>query len=149
MLRSICGQQVCVNVTLIDGLVLARSTFHHSMNYRSVVIYGVGEEVTDRDEKFRSMEWLVEHIVPGRWEDARQPNEQELNQTLIVRLPITECSAKVRTGNPVEEEEDLSLPVWAGVLPVTATWGVPSPDTTHAPLVDAPAYLTSYRRGRR
>jgi nitroimidazol reductase NimA-like FMN-containing flavoprotein (pyridoxamine 5'-phosphate oxidase superfamily) len=146
MLRAICGQEACVSVTLLDGLVLARSAFHHSINYRSVVVFGEGEEVTDHVEKLEAMERLVEHIVPGRWAEARQPNEQELDATLIVRLPTDECSAKVRIGPPVDDEVDLALDVWAGVLPVTLAWGEPLPDSSHPPRVAAPDYLLRYRR---
>jgi nitroimidazol reductase NimA-like FMN-containing flavoprotein (pyridoxamine 5'-phosphate oxidase superfamily) len=146
MLRSICGQTACVSVTLIDGLVLARSAFHHSVNYRSVVLYGEGEEVRDRSEKLRAMERLVEHIVPGRWSEARQPNEQELEATLIVRVPAGECSAKVRTGPPIDDEADLSLAVWAGVLPLTQAWGEPLGDELLPASIAAPPYVTNYRR---
>ncbi len=146
MLLSICGQPTCVSVTLLDGLVLARSAFHHSVNYRSVVIYGTGEEVTDPGEKMHAMERLVEHIVPGRWEEARQPSEQELNATLIVRVPTDECSAKVRTGPPVDDEPDLALNVWAGVLPLNQEWGQPEADALLPASIPAPPYVTDYRR---
>ncbi|MEX2303538.1 MAG: pyridoxamine 5'-phosphate oxidase family protein [Bryobacterales bacterium] len=146
MLQSICGQTACVSVTLVDGLVLARSAFHHSVNYRSVVLYGEGEEVRGRAEKLHAMERLVEHVVPGRWAEARQPNEQELNATLIVRVPTGECSAKVRTGPPIDDEADLSLEVWAGVLPLDQAWGTPLPDELLPASIAAPPYLVNYRR---
>jgi hypothetical protein len=146
MLQSICGQTACVSVTLVDGLVLARSAFHHSVNYRSVVLYGEGEEVRDAGAKLQAMERLVEHIVPGRWAEARQPSEQEMNATLIVRLPTDECSAKVRTGPPIDDEADLSLGVWAGVLPLNLAWGAPLPDGLLAPSIPAPPYIVNYSR---
>lgn len=146
MLRSICGQTACISVTLIDGLVLARSAFHHSVNYRSVVIYGQGEEVVDAGEKMHAMERLVEHIVPGRWAEARQPTAQELDATLIVRVPTDECSAKVRSGPPVDDEEDLALDVWAGVLPLARKWGAPQADELLSPAIPAPRYVVEYRR---
>jgi len=119
MLRNLRdGLDACVTVTLLDGLVLARSAFHHSMNYRSVVIFGKATEVTDREEKVRALEKLVEHIVPGRSAEVRAPNESELRQTLVLSLPIEEASAKIRTGPPVDDEEDYELPVWAGVVPL-------------------------------
>jgi hypothetical protein len=146
MLQAICGQTACVSVTLLDGLVLARSAFHHSVNYRSVVLYGEGEEVRDAGEKLHAMERLVEHIVPGRWAEARQPTRQELDATLIVRVPTDECSAKVRTGPPVDDEPDLSLDVWAGVLPLREEWGEPLADDLLPPSIPAPGYVVNYRR---
>jgi hypothetical protein len=146
MLESICGQIACVSVTLLDGLVLARSAFHHSVNYRSVVLYGEGEEVRDSREKMHAMERLVEHIVPGRWAEARQPTEEELHATLIVRVPTDECSAKVRTGPPIDDEADLSLDVWAGVLPLNLVWGEAQPDALQPASIPAPRYVMNYRR---
>jgi nitroimidazol reductase NimA-like FMN-containing flavoprotein (pyridoxamine 5'-phosphate oxidase superfamily) len=130
MLRNLRdGVDACVTVTLLDGLVLARSAFHHSMNYRSVVIFAKATEVTDREEKLRALERLVEHIVPGRSAEVRAPNESELRQTLVLSLPIEEASAKIRTGGPVDEEEDYALPVWAGVVPMKLTKGEPVKDS--------------------
>jgi nitroimidazol reductase NimA-like FMN-containing flavoprotein (pyridoxamine 5'-phosphate oxidase superfamily) len=130
MLRNLRdGVEACVTVTLLDGLVLARSAFHHSMNYRSVVIFAKAVEVTDRDEKLRALEKLVEHIVPGRSAEVRAPNESELRQTLVLALPIEEASAKIRTGPPIDDDEDYSLPVWAGVVPITLTRGEPIEDS--------------------
>jgi nitroimidazol reductase NimA-like FMN-containing flavoprotein (pyridoxamine 5'-phosphate oxidase superfamily) len=149
MLRALCGGQACICVTLLDGLVLARSAFHHSMNYRSVVIFGEGTEVTDEAEKYEAMRLLVEHIVPGRWSDVRRPNQNELDATLIVRFPLDECSAKVRTGPPIDDEPDLALPVWAGVLPGQLSWGQPQRDALLAPDVPLPEYVNSYRRKRK
>jgi nitroimidazol reductase NimA-like FMN-containing flavoprotein (pyridoxamine 5'-phosphate oxidase superfamily) len=130
MLRTLReGVPMCVTVTLLDGLVLARSTFHHSMNYRSVVVFGTAREVTDRQEKLAALEALVEHVVPGRSRVARGPNEQELRATLVLALPIEEASAKIRTGPPLDDEEDYKLDVWAGVIPLTMTRGEPIRDT--------------------
>jgi nitroimidazol reductase NimA-like FMN-containing flavoprotein (pyridoxamine 5'-phosphate oxidase superfamily) len=143
MLRTLRGGvDACVTVTLLDGLVLARSAFHHSMNYRSVVVFGKAEEVVDRDEKIRVLDKLVEHVCRGRSADARRPNEQELKQTLVLRIPIAEASAKIRTGPPKDDEEDYALPIWAGVLPLALTPSVPVPDND----VAVPEYVTRYRR---
>jgi nitroimidazol reductase NimA-like FMN-containing flavoprotein (pyridoxamine 5'-phosphate oxidase superfamily) len=129
MLRSLReGIDACVTVTLLDGLVLARSAFHHSMNYRSVVVLGKGREVADREEKLRALEAIVEHVVLGRSAIVRPPNEIEIKQTLVIALPLTEASAKVRTGPPIDEEEDYKLDVWAGVIPISLTKGEPIQD---------------------
>ena len=122
------GVEACVTVTLLDGLVLARSAFHHSMNYRSVMLFGRAERVVDPQEQFDAMVALVEHLVPGRRHDTRLPRPDELRKTLIVRLPLDECSAKVRTGGPIDDDEDMDLGHWAGVLPLTVTPGEPQPD---------------------
>jgi nitroimidazol reductase NimA-like FMN-containing flavoprotein (pyridoxamine 5'-phosphate oxidase superfamily) len=121
------GVEACVTVTLLDGLVLARSAFHHSMNYRSVVVFGTAREVNG-EEKERSLQRLVEHIHPGRSAEVRPPNEIELKQTLVLALPLEEASAKLRAGGPVDDEEDYALPVWAGVVPLTLTRGEPIAD---------------------
>jgi uncharacterized protein len=129
MLRSAAeGVDVCVTVTLVDGFVLARSVFHHSMNYRSVVVLGKARLVTDPEEKRAALRCFTNHIVAGRWEEARQPNDQELRATSVLALPIEEVSAKVRTGPPVDDEEDYSMPIWAGVVPVRPQFGEPLPD---------------------
>lgn len=137
---------VCVTVTLLDGLVLARSVFNHSMNYRSVVILGKATLVDDPEEKLAALRALSEHILPGRWDDSRQPNERELKATSVLRLPIEEFSAKVRTGPPIDDEEDYSFPTWAGVLPLETTAGIP----INAPRLDSkkeiPNYLRNYSR---
>lgn len=139
MLRSLKGGvDACVTVTLIDGLVLARSAFHHSMNYRSVVVFGNAREVTG-DEKIRALDGLVEHVMKGRSRDIRQPNEIELKQTLVLALPLEEASAKIRTGGPVDDEEDYALPIWAGVVPLTLTRGEPVPDV--GVTAELPGYL--------
>lgn len=144
MLRSLKGGvDACVTVTLLDGLVLARSAFHHSMNYRSVVIFGKAREVGE-DEKVRALETLVEHVVRGRSKEIRGPNQKELRQTLVLAMPIDEASAKIRTGGPVDDEEDYALPVWAGVLPLTLTPGEAIADAGVA--VNVPEYVKGYRR---
>ena len=145
MLRSISdGIDACVTITLIDGLVLARSAFHHSMNYRSVVVFGRATVVDDPDEKRRAFDALVEHVVRGRSVDARPPTDAEMRKTLLVKLPITEASAKVRTGGPIDDAEDLGLPIWAGQLPLSTAYASPvaEPGITAA----VPAYVTGYRR---
>src|SRR6202050_5056923 len=123
------GVAVCVTVTLLDGLVLARSIFNHSMNYRSLVILGKATLVDDPAEKMEALRRLSEHIIPGRWADSRQPNERELKATSVLRLPIEEFSAKVRTGPVVDDEEDYSFAVWAGVVPLTMVAGAPIDDS--------------------
>lgn len=147
MLRSIAeGIDVCVTVTLIDGLVLARSAFHHSMNYRSVVILSKAEMITDADEKNRALEALTEHIVPGRWADVRWPNEIELKATTVLKLPIEEASAKIRTGDPIDDEEDYEMDVWAGVLPLTLNAGNGIPDSKMKDGLHIPPYVVKYKR---
>jgi nitroimidazol reductase NimA-like FMN-containing flavoprotein (pyridoxamine 5'-phosphate oxidase superfamily) len=139
------GSPICVTVTLLDGLVLARSAFHHSINYRSVVIFGVGVDVEGDDEKRAALEAIVEHLVPGRSNDARGPSPAELRATRVVRIPLAEASAKVRTGGPVDEEDDLSLPIWAGTIPLRTTPQHPIADELVSG-VGEPAYVTGYRR---
>ena len=136
---------MCVTVTLLDGLVLARSAFHHSMNYRSVVILGTATEVTDEDKKLAAMELLTERIVRGRWAEIRHPNEAEFAKTRMLRLPLEEASIKVRTGPPGDDEEDYNLDVWAGVLPLSQQVGVAFPDPLLKAGVELPAYLKPYR----
>ena len=140
------GAPVCVTVTLLDGLVLARSVFNHSMNYRSVVILGKATLVDDAAEKLEALRVLSEHILPARWDDSRQPNERELKQTSVLRVPIEEFSAKVRTGPPVDDEEDLSFPTWAGVIPLEMNAGEAIPDSQLNPPREVPAYVRDYRR---
>jgi uncharacterized protein len=125
--------QVCLTVTLLDGLVLARSAFHHSMNYRSVVVLGTAQFVTDPDEKVAALHAFVDHVVPGRWDEARQPTARELQATYVLALPLDEVSAKVRTGPPIDDEEDYELPVWAGVVPLRLESGDPIADPRLAP----------------
>jgi hypothetical protein len=130
MLRVAAGAAVCVTVTLVDGLVLARSAFHHSMNYRSVVVLGTAVEVTDEAERLAAMRGLLDRIAPGRWDEIRPPSRQELRATAVLRLPIDQASAKVRTGPPIDDEPDYALPCWAGVIPLALTAGAPIPDVT-------------------
>ena len=147
MLRNLSqGINVCVTVTLIDGLVLARSAFHHSINYRSVVILGNAELVEDADEKDKALEALTEHIVPGRWADVRWPNELELKATTVLKLPIEEASAKIRTGDPKDDEEDYAMDVWAGVLPLKIETEAPIADERLDPSIAPPEYVTGYKR---
>ena len=147
MLRSVgVGIDVCVTVTLIDGLVLARSAFHHSINYRSVVMFGKAKIVDDLGEKMGALRAFTEHIVPNRWEDVRLPDASELQATLVLRLPLVEVSAKVRTGPPIDDEEDYKLPVWAGVIPLTLTAGPPVSDDRVLAGIEAPGYATEYAR---
>ena len=140
------GVPVCVTVTLLDGLVLARSIFNHSMNYRSVVVLGKAMLVDDPEEKLEALRILSEHIIPGRWDDVRQPNDRELKATSVLRLPIEEFSAKVRQGPAIDDEEDYSFPTWAGVVPIETTVGDPIPDSRLVPPREVPAYVKSYSR---
>jgi uncharacterized protein len=140
------GVPVCVTVTLLDGLVLARSVFNHSMNYRSVVILGKATLVDDPQEKLTALRVLSEHIIPGRWDDARQPNERELKATSVLRVPIEEFSAKVRTGPPIDDEEDYSFPTWAGVMPLQTTVGNPINDPRLESVRAVPDYVQNYSR---
>jgi uncharacterized protein len=140
------GVAVCVTVTLLDGLVLARSVFNHSMNYRSVVVLGKATLVDDAEEKLTALRVLSEHILPGRWDDARQPNERELKATSVLRVPIEEFSAKVRTGPPIDDAEDLAFPTWAGVLPLEIKAGEAIRDPKLEPERDVPEYLRNYIR---
>ncbi len=128
MLRASAGAEVCATFTLLDGLVMARSAFHHSMNYRSVVLLGVAEKVEDEDEKRRAFDVIVDHVLPGRSQTARATNPSELRTTLVLKLAIDEGSAKERTGGAVDDEDDLDLPVWAGVIPLAVTPGPPEQD---------------------
>lgn len=142
MLRSLAeGVDVCVTVTLLDELVLARSAFHHSMNYRSVVVLGRAELVTEADEKLAALTAISEQIIPGRWADVRPPNAKELKATSVLRLPISEASAKIRTGPPVDDDEDYHLPIWAGVVPIELKLGEPVPDPKLDHPISAPVYV--------
>lgn len=142
------GADVCVTVTLIDGLVLARSTFHHSMNYRSVVLFGRSAEITDPAEKNAALEHLVEHLVPGRGAEARGANEGELAATRVIEVPIRDASLKARSGPPVDETKDLSIDIWSGVLPLRFQTGEPVPDE-HTPADEpVPDYVRGYPQGR-
>ncbi len=147
MLRSLKQSlEVCVTVTILDGLVLARSAFHHSMNYRSVVIFGHAEVIEDPTEKLTALQVLTEHIVPGRWSEIRLPNPQELAGTLVLALPLTEASAKIRTGPPKDDEDDYQFPVWAGEIPLRLTAFDPIPDPQLTLELATPDYLKNYTR---
>jgi len=147
MLRALKqGIDVCVTVTLIDGLVLARSAFHHSMNYRSVVIFGRARLIEDEHEKIDALRALSEHIVPGRWDEVRGPSERELQQTTVLSLPLTEASAKIRTGPPLDDEEDYQLDVWAGTIPLGLASGQPINDPRLSTGLAVPAYALKYSR---
>jgi nitroimidazol reductase NimA-like FMN-containing flavoprotein (pyridoxamine 5'-phosphate oxidase superfamily) len=135
-----------VEATIVDGLVLARSVFHHSVNYRSVVIFGTGRLVKDEQEKLAALEAVTEHLIPGRWKEARRPNTKELNATSVVSIRIDAASAKVRVGPPVDEEEDYVLPVWAGVLPLPQIPLAPVRDERQSEDIALPGYLANYTR---
>jgi uncharacterized protein len=147
MLRTLSeGVPVSVTVTHVDGLVLARSAFHHSVNYRSVVILGTARLVTDSAEKMEALRVFTEHVMKGRWDDVRQPTEQELKATSVLALPLEEVSAKVRTGGPIDDEEDYALPVWAGVLPLETVAKELLPDPQRKKDAPVPDYLKNYSR---
>jgi uncharacterized protein len=140
------GIDVCITITLVDGLVLARSAFHHSMNYRSVVIFGKAEIVTEESEKNDALFTFTEHLIKGRWDDARVPNSKELKATTVLKLEINEASAKIRTGNPVDDENDLDLDVWAGVIPLETKAGKPINDNLLKENIAVPDYAKDYKR---
>jgi uncharacterized protein len=142
------GTEACLAVTIVDGLVLARSAMHHSMNYRSVVLFGTASVVEDDAEKLQVLKALTDHIVPGRWSDVRAPSEQELRQTLLLGIPIDEASAKIRTGPPLDDEPDYDLPAWAGVIPLGLAASEPIPDPRLRPGINPPAYARNYRGPR-
>ena len=150
MLRNLDeGVPVCVTVTLLDGLVLARSIFNHSMNYRSVVVLGIARAVTDPAEKLEALRLLSEHILPGRWAESRQPNDKELKATLVMKLPIEEFSAKVRQGPAIDDEEDYAFPTWAGVIPLETVTREALPDDRLMAGIATPDYVTGYSRQRK
>ena len=146
MLRASTDAEVCVTVTLLDGLVLARSAFHHSMNYRSVVLLGTATKVEDETEKARAFDVLVEHVVPGRTQVARGATPGELRQTLVLRLPIEEGSVKVRTGDAIDDDEDVGLPVWAGSVPLRLVAGEPVPNADFDPALAPPPPAEAFVR---
>ena len=147
MLRNLAGGiDACVTVTIVDGLVLARSAFHHSMNYRSVLVFGRAILVEDPEEKMTALVALSEHIVRGRWADVREPTEQEMVQTTVLCLPIEEASAKIRTGPPLDDEEDYALPIWAGVIPLNLVAGDPINDPRLSAEIPVPEYAARYKR---
>ncbi|HUN63389.1 MAG TPA: pyridoxamine 5'-phosphate oxidase family protein [Candidatus Sulfotelmatobacter sp.] len=149
MLRGLsAGWPVCVTVTLIDGMVLARSVFNQSMNYRSVVALGRATLIENADEKLRALQAFTNKLIPGRWDDARQPNEKELKATSVLKLPLTEVSAKVRTGGVEDDVEDYSFPVWAGIIPLKIVSGEPVRDDRCDPAIPVPAYAANFRGER-
>jgi nitroimidazol reductase NimA-like FMN-containing flavoprotein (pyridoxamine 5'-phosphate oxidase superfamily) len=140
------GHPVCVETTIVDGLVLARSVFHHSINYRSVVLFGRGRLIEDEQEKLTALKAVTEHLIPGRWQEARLPNRKELNATSVVSIEIGEASAKIRVGPPVDEDEDYALPVWAGILPLRETPLQPTQDDLQSDDIPLPLYIAGYSR---
>jgi hypothetical protein len=147
LLRSLRdGVPVCATVTLLDGLVLARSAYHHSMNYRSVVVVGTAVEATDPAERLAALEAISEHVLRGRWREVRPPSDKELRGTMVLRLPIAEASAKIRTGPPLDDEEDYALPCWAGVLPLRLAPAEPVPDPRLGAGIAPPGPVSRYRR---
>jgi hypothetical protein len=151
MLKALAeGSDVCVTVTHVDGLVLARSAFHHSMNYRSVVVFGRARVVESEAEKTRALQAFTEHVMPGRWAEVRRPTPQELAATLVLALPLSEASAKIRTGPPVDDDDDYALPVWAGVVPLGTVAGEPEPDPRLPAGTPLPEYVEGFElSGRR
>ena len=141
------GRDVCVSVTLLDGLVLARSAFSHSMNYRSLVAFGTAFVVHDTDEKQAAFRALLDHMLPGRWDDCRQPDRKEVGATIVLRMKISEASVKIRSGDPVDAEKDHGLKHWAGVIPLSLSAGDARPDAHVAADADVPDYAMAYRRG--
>ena len=141
-LRAAEGAEVCVTVTLLDGLVCARSVFHNSMNYRSAVIYGTARPVTDETERLEAIRAITEHLIPGRWDNSRRPTRKELAATAVLALPLDEASVKERTGAPKDDDEDYGLDYWAGVLPITMTVGSAQPDPLLRDGVDVPAHIS-------
>lgn len=150
MIRHIgAGNPVCVTVTLLDGIVLARSVFHHSINYRSAVLFGTGRVLTGDDEKLAALARFTDRLLPGRWDDVRPPNRQELKATAAVAIPLESASAKVRVGPPKDDPDDVALPVWAGVLPLHQAVGDPLADELVPPGLPLPAYLAEFIERRR
>ena len=147
LLKISNNNEICVTITLLDGLVMARSLFNSSMNYRSAVIFGKGEIIKDHNERMAAFKSITDHIAPGRWDDARQPNNSELKQTSVVRMPIDEASAKISVGPPDDEDEDYALDYWAGVIPINQTYGEPESDPILQEGITIPSYLKNYCRG--
>ena len=147
MLRALStGAEACITVTLLDGLVLARSAFHHSMNYRSVVVLANGTLIDEPETKMAALRVITESLVPGRWDGVRQPTPQEMKGTTVLSFPINEASAKVRVGPPKDDAEDYALPIWAGVLPLSLVPGAPIADERNLPEVELPDYVRHYQR---
>jgi nitroimidazol reductase NimA-like FMN-containing flavoprotein (pyridoxamine 5'-phosphate oxidase superfamily) len=148
MLRALKKEiEICFSVTLLDGLVLARSAFHHSVNYRSVILFGKAKMVEEESEKLEALEALTEHVIPGRYAEVRKPSVNELKQTIVLSIPIEEASAKIRAGNPGDEEEDYNLEVWAGVLPLKMVSTTPITDPKLKEGLEVPSYVANYKRG--
>jgi uncharacterized protein len=147
MLAAVEAAEACVTVTLIDGFVLARSAFHHSANYRSVMVLGTARKITDKDETEERLKFFVDTLFPGRWDMLRPMNEQEFKATTVMSLPLSEASAKVRTGPPKDDEEDYCLPIWAGVLPIRMQLGLPLADPRNLQGLTPPAHVTSLKIG--
>ncbi len=148
MLRTLkAGVDVCLTVTLVDGLVLARSAFHHSVNYRSVVVFGQAKLLEDDDEKLTALRAFSDHVIPGRWDEVRLPTPEELKSTTVLALPLEEVSAKVRTGPPIDDEADYDLAVWAGVIPLSLAAGAPISDPRLNSDTRLPGYAVEYNRG--
>ena len=147
MLRSTVGAEVCVAATIVDGIVAARSLFHHSLNYRSVVVFGTPREVEDPDERMSAFRAITEHVLPGRWDEARRPSPKEDKGTRLLAIDIDEASAKVRTGPPGDDEEDLGSGIWAGIIPLRIVAGAPQPAPDLEPGVEPPPSVLSYRSG--
>lgn len=149
MMRALAEEiEICVTVTLIDGLVLARSAFHHSMNYRSVVVFGAAKIISCENEKLEALRLFTEHIVPDRWREVRPPTANELKATTVLALPLREASAKIRAGNPVDDREDYELNVWAGVIPAAINFGEPIADAQLSREIKLPGYIAGYRRDK-
>lgn len=147
MLRALsAGAEACITVTLIDGLVLARSAFKHSMNYRSVMVLAKGALIDEPEAKMKALRLITEHLVPGRWDEVRHPTSQEMRATSVISFSIAEASAKVRTGAPKDDEEDYALPIWAGILPLPFATGSPIADERNQPGVEVPSYIHNYKR---
>ncbi len=147
LIKTAKNNDICVTITLLDGLVLARSHFHSSMNYRSVVLFGKGEVITDKQERLSAFQAIIEHITPGRWNDARKPNEIELKQTAIIKMNIDAASAKISSKTPKDDDEDYNLNYWAGVIPITRTYGEATDDPLLNKEIQLPEYLKNYSRG--
>jgi len=150
MLRQLAGGiPACVTVTLVDGIVLARSAYHHSMNYRSVIAFGTCRRIDDPVRKEHALRVISEHLIAGRWAEVRAPSAEELKATAVLEFVIEEASAKIRTGPPVDDDADQSIPVWAGVLPVLSVCGKPEPDSPASDERGVPEYVKHFRTGRR
>ena len=146
MMRTTVDTDVCVAATIVDGIVAARSAFHHSLNFRSVIVFGRPRVVIDPRERVLAFEAITNHVLPGRWDEARRPTEKEDAATRLIALEITEASAKVRTGPPGDDEEDMGLGIWAGVIPLTVTPGTPEPAPDLDPDVELPPSVRNYAK---